>query len=658
MKHKLITTTLMLMFFSVHNLFTQPTNGLVGYWPFNGNANDESPNTNNGTTYNVTAVADRFGNPASAYEFNGTNSYIQIPNNSSLNFGTNSFSISSWIYTETLPNSWKSIVNKGASGSIGYGVEISSSNQYIGSIQGNAGVNQHCYGSLAEINKWVHLVVVFERNNSLRIYVDNSIVEECGYSSGNATSVDNSRSLNFGKYETWYFDGKIDDVRIYNRALSGSEIQELYLENETIVPVTGITVTPVIANISVDGTIQLTATVLPANATNKSVTWTSMNTSVATVNSNGLVTGVSAGYAEIRATTVDGGFVFSCDVNVTSGTVPVTGITIIPSSASIVVGGTQQLTETVSPSNATNKTVTWTSGNTSVATVNSSGLVTAVSEGGPVTITVQTQDGGFTATCAVTVTAGGSTGYWLPGTGGIYYGGNVGIGTDAPACRLDIAATGDGISLLRLKTDRPWRFKQVGIDAQTSLALESEVDGKFFLIRSPSGTVNTKFYVSNTPASNFIYLVPDGGRVGIGTTNTTAVLTVNGDIKAERIDVVTGITMNGILDANGIRLRNKVPSSDHVFGSDYDLMTLKELDEFIKANRHLPEVPSAEQFKENGYSVGEMDDLLLRKIEELTLYIIEQEKSLKLQMESIEKLSDENRNLKEEILQLHELIEK
>ena len=56
--------------------------------------------------------------------------------------------------------------------------------------------------------------------------------------------------------------------------------------------------------------------------------------------------------------------------------------------------------------------------------------------------------------------------------------------------------------------------------------------------------------------------------------------------------------------------------------------------------------------------MGEMDDLLLRKIEELTLYIIEQEKSLKLQMESIEKLSDENRNLKEEILQLHELIEK
>ena len=103
---------------------------------------------------------------------------------------------------------------------------------------------------------------------------------------------------------------------------------------------------------------------------------------------------------------------------------------------------------------------------------------------------------------------------------------------------------------------------------------------------------------------------------------------MNGDIKAERIDVVSGITMNGTLDAGGIRLRTEVPASDHVFNSDYQLMTLAELGAFIKENRHLPEVPSAEEFQENGYSVGEMDDLLLRKIEEITLYLLEQEKKI------------------------------
>ncbi len=86
----------------------------------------------------------------------------------------------------------------------------------------------------------------------------------------------------------------------------------------------------------------------------------------------------------------------------TSSSVAVTGVSVSPTTASITAGGTSQLTATVAPSNATNKTVTWSSSNTAVATVNSSGLVTAVAAG-TATITVTTQDGGFTSTCAVTV---------------------------------------------------------------------------------------------------------------------------------------------------------------------------------------------------------------------------------------------------------------
>ena len=88
-------------------------------------------------------------------------------------------------------------------------------------------------------------------------------------------------------------------------------------------------------------------------------------------------------------------------------TVAVTGVTVSPITVSIPYGGTSQLTETVAPSNATNKTVTWSSSNTAVATVNSSGLVTAVTAG-TATITVTTQDGGFSATCDVTVSSYGS----------------------------------------------------------------------------------------------------------------------------------------------------------------------------------------------------------------------------------------------------------
>ncbi len=113
----------------------------------------------------------------------------------------------------------------------------------------------------------------------------------------------------------------------------------------------------------------------------------------------------------------------------------------------------------------------------------------------------------------------------------------------------------------------------------------------------------------------------NGGNVGIGTTNPTATLTVNGNILAERIDVI-----------------GTVPESDFVFEEDYKLRSLEEVEQFVKENKHLPEVPSAAEFKENGYSVGQMDDLLLRKVEELTLYIIEQQKLIEQLQEKVEQL--------------------
>jgi hypothetical protein len=84
---------------------------------------------------------------------------------------------------------------------------------------------------------------------------------------------------------------------------------------------------------------------------------------------------------------------------------------------------------------------------------------------------------------------------------------------------------------------------------------------------------------------------------------------------------------------------DNVPSSDYVFEEDYELMSVREVEAYITQHKHLPDVPSAEEFKQ-GYKAGDMDDLLLRKIEELTLYIIEQEKRIEELEEKVELTSN------------------
>ncbi|WP_161595770.1 Ig-like domain-containing protein [Flavobacterium pectinovorum] len=172
--------------------------------------------------------------------------------------------------------------------------------------------------------------------------------------------------------------------------------------SSTSVPVSGVTVTPTTATLNVGGTQQLTPTVAPANATNKTVSYSSNNTGVATVNGSGLITAIASGSATITVTTQDGAKTATSVITVNSSNVAVTSVSLTPTTATLSVGGTQQLTPTVLPSNATNKTVSYSSNNTGVATVNGSGLITAIASGSA-TITVTTQDGAKTATSAITV---------------------------------------------------------------------------------------------------------------------------------------------------------------------------------------------------------------------------------------------------------------
>ena len=170
--------------------------------------------------------------------------------------------------------------------------------------------------------------------------------------------------------------------------------------NAKVYPVTGVTLDKTSYEMTEGDELTLTATVSPENATNKNVSWSSSNTSVANVD-NGKVTALKAGTATITVKTEDGNKTATCEVTVNAKVYPVTGVTLDKTSYEMTEGDELTLTATVNPENATNKNISWSSSNTSVATVNN-GKVTAL-KAGTATITVKTDDGGKTATCEVSV---------------------------------------------------------------------------------------------------------------------------------------------------------------------------------------------------------------------------------------------------------------
>ncbi len=171
-----------------------------------------------------------------------------------------------------------------------------------------------------------------------------------------------------------------------------------------VVPATSVTLNETTAEVTVGETLQLTATVLPEDATDQSVTWSSIDEGVATVDETGKVTAVAPGTATITATTNDGSNLSAaCTVTVKPAVVPATSVTLNETTAEVTVGETLQLTATVAPENASNPTVTWSSSDDAIATVDANGLVTAVAAGTAI-ITASTTDGSnLSASCEVTV---------------------------------------------------------------------------------------------------------------------------------------------------------------------------------------------------------------------------------------------------------------
>ena len=229
-----------------------PTNGLVGWWPFNGNANDESGNGYNGTVNGATSTADRFGNANKAYSFDGINDIINLPLNSGSLANSTVFTISYWIIPDTNKTTpqtvfanWLSyptqIIGTKISFYTGYWGNGSGYNIFSGYFAGY-GVGTNNRVSPIDAN---HVIIIFDGNepisqNRQKVYL-NGQLQNNNFSCINCqnnipTSIGNmyNHTTIGGRYNTQQnnlielFKGSIDDIGIWNRALSQQEITALY----------------------------------------------------------------------------------------------------------------------------------------------------------------------------------------------------------------------------------------------------------------------------------------------------------------------------------------------------------------------------------------------------------------------------------------------
>ena len=209
--------------------------GLVAYYPFNGNANDASGNGNHGTVHGATLTADRFGNPHSAYSFNGVDNYIST---NPLGFQTgDSFSISFWINFDWQPRRIWILTLGAACCCQGYLALINIDDSLKGITQfGQWWRPTDCYAiennfDIAALQgKWTHYVTVFDANKkNLRSYVNGMLVDA---DNCNSFALNAGIGLYIGNpgptMPESYYKGSIDEIRIYDRDLSDAEIGELY----------------------------------------------------------------------------------------------------------------------------------------------------------------------------------------------------------------------------------------------------------------------------------------------------------------------------------------------------------------------------------------------------------------------------------------------
>ena len=215
-----------------------PTNGLVGYWGFTGNANDVSGNGNNGTVTGATLTTDRFGNANSAYSFNGSSNYINCGTPSSL-LNLDNFTYSVWI-NKTIANTDDRYVISNYDGqNHGNFIDVFASGCYARLASGTGIDADALVSQQLNISVWNHIVVV-KSNSTIKIYLNNILFQTTDISSFNYMK---NSTLPFiigksGWANMGYFNGRIDDIGVWNRILTDQEISNLYNVNTCYLSVT------------------------------------------------------------------------------------------------------------------------------------------------------------------------------------------------------------------------------------------------------------------------------------------------------------------------------------------------------------------------------------------------------------------------------------
>jgi hypothetical protein len=214
--------------------------GLAAYYPFNGDANDESGSGNHGTVYGATLTGDRFGTPNSAYSFDGVDDYIMVRDSDigdSLDFPGDQISLAAWVKfnSSSFSGSNQAILGKNNNKGTGYYLTYDIVTE---DCEGKGGALQHTLGSsvnfewcesenLLQPNRWYHIVLTYD-GTVVQGHI-NGVVIHTSHKTGNIG--ENDLDFYIGRYTAGDFlNGTIDDVRIYDRALNEAEVQALYRE--------------------------------------------------------------------------------------------------------------------------------------------------------------------------------------------------------------------------------------------------------------------------------------------------------------------------------------------------------------------------------------------------------------------------------------------
>jgi hypothetical protein len=198
-----------------------PTTGLVGWWPFTGNAIDESVNTNDGVVTGATLTTDRFSNVNQAYSFNGSSNYIDVNDAPALRLFNSSYSISLWVYFNSFVG--QDLISKRGLANIGW--DLTTTSNKLGMWCGGS----ISYSNIVTSSSWHHVVLTYnDSTQDLKYYIDGTFDTLI---SSVLPASSHTANIRFGGdilLSTYWHNGKLDDIGIWNRALTPQEITDLY----------------------------------------------------------------------------------------------------------------------------------------------------------------------------------------------------------------------------------------------------------------------------------------------------------------------------------------------------------------------------------------------------------------------------------------------